>query len=293
MNDELKDALERAAGDEPSLDLADQVWAHGRVVRRRRQVAQGIGGLAAAAVIVGAFALGGGLLNQPEAYDGPAQPTGADEAQSTAPVQTYALPTPTATPDEDQEPTETATAVETVETADPEATQEQGVPVATDAPVETEDAPIAAPTSEVAVPTQTATSSVAPPEADPVVECSATGMGGSVVAGDAPAAVVTRAQTLLDRAVACDRDYLVAAATADGTSLSFGLVSPEDAFVLPEPEWEQRFALLVQTLTAAPPTVLGGGDGDTYYTWYLTEDTMNWRVGFTPDGTWAYFIAGD
>ncbi|PZU44248.1 MAG: hypothetical protein DI571_07750, partial [Arsenicicoccus sp.] len=89
MNEELRRALDRAAGEDPVLDVSEQAWAQGRVVRRRRQVAQGVGGLAAAAVIVGAFTLGGGLA-QPNAGIGPALPTVEDDATQSAPVHTYA-----------------------------------------------------------------------------------------------------------------------------------------------------------------------------------------------------------
>ncbi|OLT40940.1 hypothetical protein BJF86_03705 [Serinicoccus sp. CNJ-927] len=245
MNEDLRHALDQAAGAEPDRDLTDEAWRQGRGVRRRRHVAQGVGGLAAVAVVTGVFALGGGFT-PPEAGVGPALPTVEDDAAASAPVQTDALPT--------GEPTATST---------------------TTAP-----APSPPP------------SSAPPPSDPPEVTCSATGLSGTVVAGDAPAAVVQRAQALLDAAVACDRDVLVQAATADETMLSFGLVTPQEVFVLPEPGGWSRYALLVQTLTARAPVVQEGGGG-TWYEWYLTDEPTGWRVGISTDGSWDWFLAGD
>ena len=49
-----------------------------------------------------------------------------------------------------------------------------------------------------------------------------------------PRLASTTAQTLFEAAVACDSQQLIALATRDQTNLSFGLVTPAEAFVLPE-----------------------------------------------------------
>ncbi|WP_281965998.1 hypothetical protein [Serinicoccus marinus] len=309
MNEDLRHALDQAAGAEPDLDLTDEAWRQGRGVRRRRHVAQGVGGLAAVAVVTGVFALGGGFT-PPEAGVGPALPTVEDDAAASAPVQTYALPTPTPTTSIPSQTSEDAEPTATTEVTSAEETSAQGTtaaepsagasPVPTTQPVPTTADP--APAQPTGVPTATSTttapapspppSSAPPPSDPPEITCSATGLSGTVVAGDAPATVVQRAQALLDAAVACDRDVLVQAATADETMLSFGLATPQEVFVLPEPGGWSRYALLVQTLTARAPVVQEGGGG-TWYEWYLTDEPTGWRVGISTDGSWDWFLAGD
>lgn len=313
MSEELRRALEQAAGEDPQLDLTDEVWRQGRTRRRRRHVTQGVGGFAAVALVAGAFALGGGFT-PPEAGVGPALPTVEDEATGSAPVQTYALPTPTpsptptSAPETSREPASTATVEATGEQEPTGAGQsDSSGPVPTTTPAPTTPDPVE-PTGE---PTPTATSSATatatstgaepgpgappssepPPSAPPEVTCSATGLGGTVVPGEAPPVVVQRAQSLLDGAVACDPDFLVQAAAQDQTVLSLGLVTPEEVFALPEPEGEMRYALLVQTLSGGPPVVQEEGE-ETWYVWSLAGST-GWRTGFTPDGGWSFFLAGD
>lgn len=313
MNEELRRALDRAAGEDPVLDVSEQAWAQGRVVRRRRQVAQGVGGLAAAAVIVGAFTLGGGLA-QPNAGIGPALPTVEDDATQSAPVHTYALPTPTPRPTTQAEegsgdgppadpPEQTIT--RPIPTSDPAATEPVDAPVPTAAPLPTTpparttpavgtEPPVAAPTgTATSAPTPPVPTTQPPPSDPPTADCSASGMSGVVVPGDAPAVVTQKAQTLLDAAAACDQDALVALATADVTRLSLGGQSPQEAFALPEVDGYDRYALVVQTLTAREPVVLGEGSEDSAFTWHLTEDERGWRIGITADGTWSFFLAGD
>lgn len=325
MNEELRRALDRAAGEDPVLDVSEQAWTQGRVVRRRRQVAQGVGGLAAAAVIVGAFTLGGGLA-QPNAGIGPALPTVEDDATRSAPVHTYALPTPTPTPRPTTQAEEGSgdgppadppeqTITQPIPTSDPAATEPVDAPVPTAAPLPTtppaRTTPAVGTEPPVAAPTGTATSaptppvpttqpppsdpptSEPPPSDPPTADCSASGMSGVVVPGDAPAVVTQKAQTLLDAAAACDQDALVGLATADVTRLSLGGQSPQEAFALPEVDGYDRYALVVQTLTAREPVVLGEGSEDSAFTWHLTEDERGWRIGITPDGTWSFFLAGD
>lgn len=87
MSEDLRRALDRAAGEDPHVDLAETVWARGRVLRRRRHAAQAVGGGVAAAALVGAFFLGGGLFD-PQADVGPALPTIQESANATVPVPT-------------------------------------------------------------------------------------------------------------------------------------------------------------------------------------------------------------
>jgi hypothetical protein len=86
MNEELRRSLDRAAGEDPQIDLVESAWTGGRVLRRRRHVTQAVGGVGAAVVLAGAFAIGGGVLNQPDAYVGPALPTQDDTVVTTSPV---------------------------------------------------------------------------------------------------------------------------------------------------------------------------------------------------------------
>lgn len=307
MNDELRSALRRAAGEEPQVDLTESVWAQGRITRRRRHTAQAVGGVAAAAVLVGAFALGGGVLNQPEAYDGPAQPTIEEDAAATSEAMTYALPTPTPTsadPTEDEEPTVTAT--ETAATQDPEATEQapgavesatETVPTAApETAVEpTQDPPVAEPTTAQTTPTAEPSESESaeptqPSEAADV--CSASGTGGVVDPGEASPQASALAQQLVDLAAACDQAGLVAIARQHGTLFSFGGQAPEEAFALPERADEPRFLLLVETLTAYPGVQVDAGD-EIYYEWNRTGDPMGWRVSIRSDGVWGAFLAGD
>lgn len=131
MNEDLRRALERAAGDDPEVDLAEAVWARGRVVRRRRHAAQAVGGAAAAAALAGAFFLGGGLF-EPQADVGPAVPPIEESADATVPVPTVEESTePTTEPSEPETPEPT-----TPQTTEPEPTGEDST-----APVEPDEPP--------------------------------------------------------------------------------------------------------------------------------------------------------
>lgn len=79
MNDSLRSALDRAAGEPPDLDLRD-VWARGRARRRRRHAVQAVGGLTGAGALVAALWLGGGVLDHPDALPGPAKTPTDDPA---------------------------------------------------------------------------------------------------------------------------------------------------------------------------------------------------------------------
>lgn len=273
MNENLRDALERAAGDDPRVDLTDRVWTQGRVVRRRRQTAQAFGGLAAAGALVGAMWLGGGLLTDPEALPGPAEPSFGGSAVSTVEVdRTTEAPT-------QDEPTGDATTE---------------VP-AQDEP--TEDATIEAPTLPI--------DPCATPYPDPVL-----------LADGLPEATSARASEVLELAAACDRDGLAALAEQDQTFLSFGVVTPEEAFA--GPEGAERAAAITILLTLFEP---GQEAPDAPYRWpgaVETEDDwtllvdsglytqdevellrgsgmgyIGWRVGVDASGQWSFLVAGD
>lgn len=272
MNEELREALDRAAGQDPHVDLTDQVWAQGRVVRRRRQTTQAFGGLAAAAVMVGAVWLGGGLLSDPEVLPGPADPP--------------------------SDPT--LTSVEVDRTAD-EATGEQ---VPAEEPTEdaaTEDGAATADDTAGVLPIDPC----ATPYPDPVLL--AEGLPGEASAG---------ATQVLELAAACDLDGLAALAQQDQTFLSFGVVTPEEAFTVPE--GAGRAAAITILLTLFEP---GQDADDAPYRWpgavesdedwalvvdsgLYTEDEVEmmrasgmgyagWRVGVDAQGQWSFMVAGD
>ncbi len=137
-------------------------------------------------------------------------------------------------------------------------------------------------------------------------------------------AASTTAQTLFEAAVACDSQQLIALATRDQTNLSFGLVTPAEAFVLPE-QPDERYAALVRVLGTTPvsdttsgrplsvwPAVatLAGENDDA--AWQEVVDAglltpaeaqkmrtdgsgyLGWRVGIDGTaGTWQFMVAGD
>lgn len=80
-----------------------------------------------------------------------------------------------------------------------------------------------------------------------------------VVAGDAGPAALDRAQQLLDLASECDLDGLIALATEQGTTVSFGAASPEEVFS--GEEGRQRVHAIASLLVNYPPEVGGGNDG--------------------------------
>ncbi|MCK0111966.1 hypothetical protein MWU75_07425 [Ornithinimicrobium sp. F0845] len=80
-DDELFDALERAADIVPDRDLSQTAWYAGRSRKRRTSRAWwGAGGAVAAAAVVGAVAWGGGALQLPDS--GPAGTAGDDSRQT-------------------------------------------------------------------------------------------------------------------------------------------------------------------------------------------------------------------
>ncbi|WP_131105093.1 hypothetical protein [Ornithinimicrobium sufpigmenti] len=278
MNENLRDALDRAAGADPQVDLAEQVWAQGRVVRRRRQTVQAVGGLAAAGVLVGGMWLGGGLLSGPDAFPGPAeQPTGP-AVTSVDDVGTDDVGTDEVT----EEPTEDGTATEDPGTA--------------------------------TTANDTATEDTPPP--GPVDPCSTAYPDPVLLAEGLPEATVAGASEVLELAAACDLAGLAALAERDETHLSFGVVSPQEAFS--GEEGADRAAAAATLLTRFEP---GQDAPDAPYRWpaeleteqdwarladtglYSQEEVdlmrssgigyTGWRVGVDASGRWAFLVAGD
>ncbi len=161
-----------------------------------------------------------------------------------------------------------------------------------------------------------------------VADCSATTQTGLPAAPDvtgvSPAALIT-ARTLFDSAKACDASLLISLATKDQTHLSFGVITPEEAFALPERS-DHRFAAMIRTLSTPPatdntsgrplyiwPAVAAGGANADDAAWRAAVDAglltaaeadqmrgaggdgyLSWRIGVDgTDGTWQFMVAGD
>lgn len=277
MNEDLRTALDRAAGGDPHVDLTEQVWAKGRVVRRRRQATQGFGAVTAAAALAGAVWLGGGLVNGPEALPGPADRPDDGSAVSTV--------EPDRTSDEVTDDADDTT-TEDASTQDPSG----------------EDAASPDPTTEA-------------PEL-PLDPCSTAYPDPGVRAENLPGPVQGGAQEVLDLAAACDLDALAALALQDQTHLSFGVVTPEEVFSgqegaeraaaiatlltifgpgqdapdapyrwPAEMETEQDWARLVDSGLYTQEQVDLMRDSGIGYT--------GWRVGVDASGRWAFMVAGD
>ncbi|GGK56746.1 hypothetical protein [Ornithinimicrobium pekingense] len=192
MNDELRRSLDRAAGEDPQIDLTESAWTGGRVVRRRRHAAQAVGGVAAAAVLAGAFALGGGVLSEPNAYDGPARPTVDDTATRTAATITTSEPTSERASEETSEQVTTWETSQVPSQEPPADTRpEQVAPVPTTTPVQEPSTPSPTePTQEPPTATQTVP---AGPGGDGVLALTADSVDGLPL--DGPAADLVDALT--------------------------------------------------------------------------------------------------
>lgn len=284
MNENLRDALDRAAGQDPHVDLTQHVWAQGRVVRRRRQTTQAFGAVVAAGALVGAVWLGGGLLSDPEAVPGPADPPRDDSAVSTVEVDR------TTDGDTDTDTTEDATTEDAT----------------------TEDTPTGDTTTEDE-PTGDATTEAPTLPLDPCttpypdLELSGEGL---------PEQTRDRAEEVLELAAVCDLDGLAEMALQDETHLSFGAVGPQEAFS--GEEGEERAAAIATLLALFDP---GQDAPDAPYRWPAEMETeqdwtrlvdsglhtqeevdlmsgsgigyTGWRVGFDASGQWAFLVAGD
>ncbi len=134
----------------------------------------------------------------------------------------------------------------------------------------------------------------------------------------ASAAAAATANALRQAAISCDTAALVARAEKDQTELSFGELTPAEAFALPETD--DRYAGIAHVLSSAPGTwegvtiwprvaspaayadpaawteaVAAGAitaeesrmmqeQGSGYY---------GWRIGITDAGVWQYNVAAD
>lgn len=184
-----------------------------------------------------ALALGLGLSSCGEVAAPEADPGASTAGESTPTEQTTEEATPTETDAEESAPTETDAGKPTGTETDSEGATSAGEE-ATTAPADGEaDGPIASP--------------CASPE-DPSLE------GLTVVAGDAGHEAVDTAQQLLDLAIACDRDGLVALAEQDGTVVSLGATQPEQAFVS-APDADDRIHAMVVVLSALEPATSDEG----------------------------------
>src|SRR5690606_37592256 len=108
------------------------------------------------------------------------------------------------------------------------------------------------PTGATPEPTGEATQEATDPAPGSTVEpCGA--VVGTVNQEGVSAAAGAKARTLMDAALECDSATLIALATDDQTELSFGVVSPEEAFdVANQRPEENRYALLSTLLTLRP-----------------------------------------
>ncbi len=157
--------------------------------------------------------------------------------------------------------------------------------------------------------------------------CSAAGLTISSGAqpNDLPAAVSEVRSELLAAATACDFERLGSMAEADGTSYTFGGSSDPAAYWGDlETNGETPLADMVQLLELEP-ALYDVGEGNVYYVWPAVYALPDWsdateeqrqeladlfgadqlagwdsfggyvdyRVGITTDGRWAFFVAGD
>lgn len=311
MNEELRRALEQAAGEEPQVDFSREVWVQGRVVRRRRHLAQTVGGLAAAGVLAGAFWLGGGMLSNPEALPGPAEPTVDDSVRTSAAVVTKVdeEATTVATETAPETTAEDTTATGTTETAGAPATQ-QGT-TGTDRTSGEEAAP--SDTAEGTTPPVVAPTSPEPPVVNP---CGTPYPDPVLTVDGLPEVVRVKAAGVLGQAADCNLAGLIAMAGHDQTFLSFGVVAPEQAFS--GVEGAERARAITILMTSFAP---GRAAEDAPYRWpgsveseedwqlvvdsgLYTQDEVDlmrssgmgytgWRVGVDAAGSWAFMVAGD
>lgn len=144
--------------------------------------------------------------------------------------------------------------------------------------------------------------------------------GLTVAAGDAGPAAVDKAQQLLDLAVACDRDGLVALAGQDGTLVSLGATQPQEAFVS-APDADERIHAMVVVLSALEPAT-SDEEGPAHVRWPGLPDGLDdtaaarlvelglydadevammegfgaytgWRVVVDEEGRWTFMGAGE
>ncbi len=176
-----------------------------------------------------------------------------------------------------------------------------------------------APDAQAAVP---AAAPTAAPTSTQASTCSgAKRPGRVVVVRGMPATTRSAARALLASGVRCDARALTKRAARDKTRLSFGIVTAEEFFALPEKETKYRY--LVDALAKARPGYekvsrdyvwprVAAGDGykdpaawdEAVAAGLLTKDQaarmrrdgsgyLGWRIGVSDRGEWDFFIAGD
>lgn len=159
------------------------------------------------------------------------------------------------------------------------------------------------------------------------VDCSARALTDPptmpVVTGVSAPAEAT-ARVLFTAADTCDSARLITTATEDRTHLSFGLVTPQEAFSIPEGS-DARYAALVRVLGTRPatdttagralyvwPAVATSSEDGNDVAWQEVVDAglltpaevtamrssgngyLGWRVGIDgTDGTWQFMVSGD
>lgn len=224
----------------------------------------------------------------------------------------------------------------TITTPDPMGTDTAGQPVVADPgqPDASNTPPVGTPPAGTPSPSTSHTTttpgrpspkpSTPTPTKNPPGECDELGAEfGPVNTTGLPIKAKTTATTLFRAATGCDKTTLVQLATRDKTSLSFGLTTPSQAFVLPQNS-DKRYVNLARVLGMKP--VLETLNGHTTAVWprvhtqagsqepaawqeavdagLLTKAQadqmrkegsgyMGWRVGITSSGAWQYYLAGD
>ena len=99
-----------------------------------------------------------------------------------------------------------------------------------------------------------------------------------------PEGPLSRALQLRDVALACDAPALASIASIDQTQLSYGLVSPAEAFAIPQPEGDNRYDAIVTLLSLpAAEETLGG---QTTYIW----PRVHTQAGSTDDSAWEEVV---
>ncbi len=154
-------------------------------------------------------------------------------------------------------------------------------------------------------------------------KCSATGVRTTTrYLRQLPKVPQAKALTILRAAAICDAKTLTAIAAKDRTSLSFGLVSPAQAFAVPDDDG--RYKALVLMLTRTRPVADRAFRPRTAYVWprvsrgdndraawaetvsaglltakeaaqmrRMGSGYMGWRTGIDARGKWLFDIAGD
>lgn len=134
--------------------------------------------------------------------------------------------------------------------------------------------------------------------------------------GDAPANAATPAQDLLDGAATCNLDFLAGLADQNGTMLSFGALTPAEAFS--GEQGRERARALGVLLATYEPVLETGDEGQTVAEWPgLSLDQLDelvelglyteaevqamrdygaytgWRIAIDEQGQWLWMIEGD